>query len=102
MTNAASDKSCSDDLDAESVSSTASSPEFLWEVVEETRDHALTLLDPEGRIVSWHDGARVIVHARLFEVSPPQAAIAASTTACSTLLEATSRACMARPSTTVV
>ena len=76
--------------------------EFLWEVVEETRDHALTLLDPEGRIVSWHDGARVIVHARLFEVSPPQAAIAASTTACSTLLEATSRACMARPSTTVV
>ena len=48
MTNAASDKSCSDDLDAESVSSTASSPEFLWEVVEETRDHALTLLDPEG------------------------------------------------------
>ena len=100
MTNAANDKSCSDDLDAESVSSTASSPEFLWEVVEETRDHALTLLDPEGH--SWHDGARVIVHARLFEVSPSQAAIAASTTACSTLLEATSRACMARPSTTVV
>ena len=23
--------------------------EFLCEVVEETRDHALTLLDPEGR-----------------------------------------------------
>ncbi len=74
--------------------------EFLCEVVKETRDHALTLLDPEGH--SWHDGARVIVHARLFEVSPSQAAIAASTTACSTLLEATSRACMARPSTTVV
>jgi len=51
MTNAASYKSCSDDLDAESVSSTASYPELLREVVEETRDHALTLLDPEGRIV---------------------------------------------------
>jgi PAS domain S-box-containing protein len=61
MTNAANDKSCSDDLDAESVSSTASPPEFLWEVVEETRDHALILLDPEGRIVSWHDGARALL-----------------------------------------
>lgn len=93
---------CSDALDAESVSSIPSPPEFLWEVVEETRDHAPTLLDPEGRIFSWHDGARVIVHARVVDVSPSQAAIAASTTACSTLLEATSRACMARPSTTVV
>ena len=37
MTNAASDKSCSDDLDAESVSRTASPPELLCEVVEETR-----------------------------------------------------------------
>ncbi len=46
MSNAANDKSCSDDLDAESVSSTASSPEFLWEVVEETRDHALTCWIP--------------------------------------------------------
>jgi hypothetical protein len=42
-----------------------------------------------------------IVHARLFEVSPSQAAIAASTTACSTLQEAASRASMARPFTTV-
>jgi PAS domain-containing protein len=61
MTNAANDKSCSDDLDAKSASSTASPPEFLWEVVEETRDHALILLDPEGRIVSWHDGARALL-----------------------------------------
>ena len=42
-----------------------------------------------------------LVHARLFDVSRSQAAIAASTTACSTLLEAASRACMARPFTTV-
>jgi hypothetical protein len=49
MTNAANDKSCSDDLDAESVSSTASPPEFLWEVVEETRDHALILLIAQER-----------------------------------------------------
>jgi len=26
-------------------------------IVEETRDHALILLDPEGRFVSWHQGA---------------------------------------------
>ena len=88
--------------DAESVSSIALPPEFLWEVVEETRDPALILPDPEGRFVSWHDDARVIVHPRLFETSPSQAAIAASTTACSALLEATSRARMPRPSTTVV
>jgi len=61
MTNAANDKSCSTDLNAETVSSTASPSEFLREVVEETRDHALILLDPEGRIVSWHDGARALL-----------------------------------------
>ena len=37
MTNAPSDKSVSDDLDAQSVSSTALLPELLCEVVEDTR-----------------------------------------------------------------
>jgi hypothetical protein len=54
-----------------------------------------------GNPVAWPALLEELVHVRLFEVSPSQAAIAPSTTACSTLLEAASRACMARPFTTV-
>ena len=54
-----------------------------------------------GNPVAWPALLEELVHARLFEVSPSHAAIAASTTACSTLPEGASRACMARPFTTV-
>ena len=49
---------CSASVCLEATDPSASSSELLWEVVEEGRDHALILLDPQGKIVSWHDGAQ--------------------------------------------
>jgi PAS domain S-box-containing protein len=34
--------------------------EPLWQLTEEVRDHAIVLLDPQGTVASWHDGARAI------------------------------------------
>ena len=42
--------------------------ELLWEVVEEVRDHALVLLDPHGKIVSWHDGAQDLLQYEASEI----------------------------------
>ena len=32
--------------------------EPLWPLTDEVRDHAIVLLDPQGFVASWHDGAR--------------------------------------------
>jgi PAS domain S-box-containing protein len=33
----------------------------LWQRIEAVRDHAIVLLDPDGNVASWHDGARAIL-----------------------------------------
>lgn len=32
----------------------------LWQLTDEVRDHAMVLLDPQGFVASWHDGARAL------------------------------------------
>jgi PAS domain S-box-containing protein len=34
--------------------------EPLWQLTDEVREQAIVLLDPQGAVASWHDGARAI------------------------------------------
>lgn len=42
--------------------------EPLWQLTEEVRDHAIVLLDPQGTVASWHDGARAITGHEAHEI----------------------------------
>jgi PAS domain S-box-containing protein len=47
-----------DTLPAQELDGAASPEHTMCQLIEEPREHAIILLDPEGHVASWHDGAQ--------------------------------------------